>query len=372
VTDEPDGREREAPASPPPIAVDDPRGRPELVAGSATARRELQAAAIALLASIAIVSLLMLAAGKAPGSVWWAMVTRTAGDPYLLGQVLYRATGLALTGLAVAIALDAGLFNIGAEGQVTAGVLACALVGSSLPAGAPAVIAIPLCLLAAAAAGGAIGGAIGGLRVWRGAHEVITSIMLNAIVVGFALYLGNRLLFRGGTTTGATIAPGAQLPQIGIGGSSANTSIVIAALAVAAVWWLRSQTRWGQAWRAVGQSPEAARTTGISVGKVQTLAMIGSGMLAGLAAANFVMGHKHAFEAGLGGGTGLAGISVALLGRMHPIGVAVAALVLGFVGAGGLAVADLVPKELIEMLPGVVVLAAAVAGPWVRRAEAAS
>jgi simple sugar transport system permease protein len=197
---------------------------------------------------------------------------------------------------------------------------------------------------------------------------VITSIMLNAIVVGFALYVGNHALFRGGTTTSGPIAPGAELPQLGIGGSAANASIAVAVLAVAAMWWLRSRTTWGQAWRAVGPSPEAARTTGISVGKVKILVMVGSGALAGLAATNFVMGHKHAFEAGLGAGTGLTGISVALLGRMHPLGVAAAALVLGFVQAAGLAVGDIAQKELIEILPGIVVLAVACAGPWVRRA----
>jgi len=194
----------------------------------------------------------------------------------------------------------------------------------------------------------------------------------SAIVAGLALYIGNRVIFRGGTTRGGAIASGAELPQLGIGGSAANASVVIAALAVALVWWLRSRTTWGQGWRAVGQSLEAARTTGISVGRVQILVMTGSGALAGLTATNFVMGHKHAFEAGLGSGTGLAGISVALLGRMHPLGIAAASLVLGFVSAGGIAVGDLVPKEVIEMLPGVVALAAAAAGPWVRRAEAAS
>jgi len=332
-------------------------------------RRELEAALIALLVSVAIGSLLMLIAGVAPGHVWSSMVTRTFGDPYLLGQVLYKATGLALTGLAVALALDAGLFNIGAEGQLTAGVLACAVTGVALPAGTPAVIAIPLCLVAAAAAGGAVGATIGVLRVTRGAHEVITSIMLNAIVAGVALWIGNEWLFRGGTTTGGKIAAGAELPQLGFGGSSVNASLVLAALAVAGVWWLRTRTTWGQAWRAVGQDPAAAQSVGISVGRVRILVMTGSGALAGLAAANFVMGHKHAFEEGLGRGTGLLGISAALLGRMHPIGVAVAALVLGFLSSGGLAVADLVPKELTEMLQGVVVLAVAAAGPWVRRKD---
>lgn len=334
---------------------------------SEDARRELQAVAIALLASLAIGSLLMLIAGVSPGHVWWTMAARIASEPYELGQVLYKATALALCGLAVALALDAGLFNIGAEGQLTAGVLACGVLGAALPAGTPAVIAIPLCLAAAAAAGAAVGGLVGVMRAWRGAHEVITSIMLNAIVAGLALWIGNAWLFRGGTTRGDEIAGGAQLPQLGLGGSAANASLLLAAGAAWGLWWLRSRTTWGQAWRAVGQDPAAARSVGISVPRVQILVMLGSGALAGLAAANFVMGHKHAFEEGLGRGTGFLGISVALLGRSHPIGVCAAAVLLAFLSSGGLAVADLVPKELTEMLQGVVVLAVAAAGPWVRR-----
>ena len=334
---------------------------------SAKLSRELQAAAIALLVSIAIGSALMLVIGVSPGHVWWTMLERTLGDPSELGQVLYKATGLALCGLAVALALDAGMFNIGAEGQLAAGVVACATLGAALPAGTPAVIAIPLCLLAAAAAGGAIGWLIGAMRVWRGAHEVITSIMLNAIVVGIVLWIGNEALFQGGTTRGMAIAPGAQLPQLGLGGSAANAGGLITLAVVGLMWWLRARTTWGMAWRAVGADPAAARCAGFSVERVQLLVMAGSGALAGLAAANLVLGHKHAFEEGLGRGTGLLGISVALLGRTHPLGAALAALVLAFLSVGGLTVADLVPKELTEMLQGVVVLAVAAAGPWVAR-----
>ncbi len=330
-------------------------------------RREVQAAMIALLVSVAIGSLLALGVGVSPGKMWWEMLERTASDPYLFGQVLYKATGLALCGLAVALALDAGLFNIGAEGQITAGVLVCATVGAALPDATPAILAIPLCLAAAAAGGGAVGGLIGVLRAKRGAHEVITTIMLNAIIAGVALWVGNAVLFRGGTTRGDAIVAGAELPELGLGGSSANTSLVLAALAVIALAWVRSRTTWGHAWRAVGRDPAAARSVGISVARVQTLVMTASGALAGLAAANFVMGHKHAFEEGLGRNTGFLGISVALLGRSHPFGVAIAALVIGFLSQGGLAVGDFVPKELTEMLQGVVVLAVAGASVWIKR-----
>lgn len=334
---------------------------------TANTRRELQAAGIALLASIAIGSVLMLLVGRSPGGVWWAMVERTLSDEYAIGTVLYKATALMLTGLAVSLALDAGLFNIGGEAQLTAGVLACALVGTAMPADTPGIVAIPACIAAAAVAGGSIGAVIGLMRVTRGAHEIITSIMLNAIVAGVALWLGNRFIFQGGTTTGGPIAPGATLPQLGLGGSSASAALFLALAIVGIVWFVRSRTTWGQSLRAVGRDPEAARTVGIDVGRVRISAMAIAGALAGLAATSFVLGHKHAFEEGLGRGTGFLGISAALLGRNHPAGVAVAALLLGFLSAGGLAVADLVPKELTEMLQGIVVLAVAAAGPWVRR-----
>jgi simple sugar transport system permease protein len=330
------------------------------------ARRELISAAIALLATLVLGSALMLIVQRGPGHVWLEMVTRVLGDPTRIGQVLYRATALALTGLAVSIALDAGLFNIAGEAQLAAGVLACAVVGAALPAATPSPIAIPICALAAAAAGGTIGALIGIARVTRGAHEVITSIMLNEIVGAVVLWVGNAFLFENGTTTGPAIAIGARLPQF-IAGSSANLAIVIAAAAIAAAWWIRARTTWGAALRAVGRDPDAARAVGISVGRVQIAAMTIGGALAGLAAIDFVLGDRHAYEEGLGRGFGFVGLSAALLGRLEPLGIAAASLVLGFLSVGGLAVSDIVPKELPEMLQGIIVIAIAVAVPWTRK-----
>ncbi|HEY3803133.1 MAG TPA: ABC transporter permease [Kofleriaceae bacterium] len=328
--------------------------------------RELYAAGIALLATVAIGSALVMIVGRGPGHVWNQMVVRVVTDPARLGQVVYRATALALTGLAVSVALDAGLFNIAGEAQLTAGVLACAVVGAGLPEGTPWLVAIPLCALAAAAAGGAIGALIGAGRAYRSAHEVITSIMLNEIVAAIVLWIGNTFLFENGTTTGPPIIAGARLPQL-IGGSSANASVAIAAAAVIAVWWLRARTTWGHALRAVGRDPEAARAVGISVERMQVVAMTLAGALAGLAATNFVLGDRHAFEEGLGRGFGFIGLSSALLGRLNPLGIAAASVVLAFLSVGGLAVEDLVPKELPEMLQGVVVIAIAAAVPWTKR-----
>jgi simple sugar transport system permease protein len=333
-------------------------------------RDDVEATAIALLASLLIGSLLMLVVGASPAHVWWDMVTGTFGNPYEIGQVVFKATGIAIAGLGVALALDAGLFNIGAEGQLTAGVVACGAVGAALPTGTPAILALPICILAAAAAGGLIGGLIGAMRVYRGAHEVITSIMFNAIVGGIALWLGTETLFVGGTTTGAPIAPGAELPDLPFGGSAASAATILALALAGAVWWIRARTTWGQALQTVGRDPDAARSVGMSVGRIRVYAMLASGALAGVAAVNYVLGYKHAFEEGLGRGTGFLAIAAALLGRMHPVGVVAASVLLGFLSEGGLVVADVVPKEVTEVLQGVVVLAIAAAGPWVRRRRA--
>ncbi len=334
---------------------------------SSRGARELQAALIALLASLAIGSVLMMLVGASPATVWARMLTETFGSSYHVGQLLYRATALVLTGLAVAVALDAGLFNIGGEGQLTAGVLGCSVVGAALPASTPAIVAIPLCIVVAAGCGAVVGFAIGAMRVYRNAHEVITSIMLNAIVAGVALWIGNEFLFEGGTTRGPVIVAGARLPQLGFDNSAVNASIVVSIVAVAGCWWLRSRTTWGADWRTIGADAAAARTVGIPVGRMQLAAMTLSGALAGLAAVNFVLGHKHAFEEGLGRGVGFLGISAALLGRVHPAGVLIASLLLALLAEGGVAVGRDIPKELTEMLQGVVVLAVAGASAWVRR-----
>ena len=217
-----------------------------------TPRRELQA--VADHAARRSRSATCPLAGRAPAHVWWEMAARTFGREYEVGQVLHKATALTLTGLGVALALDASLFNIGAEGQLTAGVLACALVGAALPRATPAVIAIPACALAAAAAGASIGALIAVLRVRRGAHEVITSIMLNAIVAGVSLWIGNTYVFTHGNTRGPAIVAGAELPPLGLHGSSANAAIAIAAAAVIALTWLRARGDMGnEMWRAVGR-----------------------------------------------------------------------------------------------------------------------
>jgi simple sugar transport system permease protein len=329
-------------------------------------RVEAMVALIALLVAAAAGSVLIMIAGASPLDVWIEVLGRTAREPYAWGQIVFQATPLVFSGLAVAVALRAGLFNIGGEGQIAAGCLACGALGAALPAGTPFVLAIPLCTLAAAGAGGAIGAATGALRAYRGAHEVIVAILLNAIVAGVALWIGNTWLFVGGVTAGPPIAPGAALPTVGVAGSSANLAAAIAALAAAATWWIFERTKTGRAWAWVGQGARAAATAGVDVPRAYVGAMAVSGALAGLAATNYVLGWRHAYQSDLGLGAGFAGISVALLGGCHPVGIVIAALFFGFLDHAGLLAAGYVPKELFDVLQAVIILGVAAVSPAVR------
>ncbi|MCB9562413.1 MAG: ABC transporter permease [Kofleriaceae bacterium] len=312
-------------------------------------------------------SALILAIGQSPARVWGALLARTLGDAGGVAQVLFKATPLLFTGLAVAIALRAGLFNIGVEGQLVAGLLACGVVGGALPAATPGLIAVPLCLLAAATAGGALGAATGALRAWRGSHEVIVGILLNAIVGAVVLWLGDAYLFVGESTRTADVVDGARLATIGPAGTALNTAAPLALAAAAAIAWLFARTRTGARWRAVGAAPDAAACAGGGVRRSMLTAMTLSGAIAGLAAAHYVLGYKYCYEDGVGRGAGFLGIAVALLGRGHPGGVVAAALLLGLLSHGGLVVSDLVPKELFDVLTAVIILAVAASTPMVRR-----
>lgn len=331
-------------------------------------RGELEAAALALLVAMAAGSALMIIAGASPWTVWRTLLARSFGDGYAIGSVLFRATPLVLLGLAVAVPRAAGLFNIGGEGQLMVGALAAAVFAAALPPSTPAALALPLALMVAMAGGATVGAATGALRAYRNAHEVIVAIALNALLAGVVLWLGNRWLFVGETTRTATVVAGARLPELGLAASSASASLVVALAAAAAVAWLLARTTTGLAWRMTGAGPDAAAAAGVDVRRAQVTAMATAGALAGLAGAHFVLGYKHAYEEGLGRGQGFLGVAVALLAGGRPLGVVVSALVFAVLAHGGLAVGELVPKELVDVLQAVVVLvAAATAGRWGRR-----
>jgi len=326
---------------------------------------------VALVVALIVGDLLILAYGQAPGVVWRLLVDGTWGNAYGFGQVLYKATTLTCTGLAVAMSLRAGLFNIGAEGQLAAGGFGAGLAGLVLPAGTPAFLAVPICVMAAMLCGGLVGAVPGALRAKFGAHEVIVTIMLNFIVLALLNYFVSATLHVPETLHTPEVHAGA-VPRLSnmisaFHGSAANWTIVIVALAALTAWWFLFKTRAGFELRAVGLQPDAAEYAGVKVGITWRNALIVSGALAGLGGINFVLGYKGYYEDGFTGGAGFLGIAVALVGRNHPLGVVLAALFFATLSQGGLAINAMVPKQIVEALQGIVIIAVATSVPEVRR-----
>ncbi|GAB3601720.1 hypothetical protein GCM10027586_04860 [Kineococcus gypseus] len=276
-----------------------------------------------------------------------------------VSETLVNATPLVLGGLAVALAFRVGLFNIGAQGQLILGAIAGAWLGFAvdLPAGLHLVAALLGGLL-----GGALWGAlVGWLKARTGAHEVITTIMLNYV----AINLLNLLL----TTRGFQRPPYGQAISEQVDGSArlplllgsplrVHAGLLLALLAALGVHWLFSRARLGFRLRAVGANPDAARTAGMDVGRLQVVAMGLSGALAGLAGASQVLGVSGSVTGSVAGTIGFDAITVALLGRNNPWGVVGAGLLFGGLRAGGVQMqsATGVPVDLVGVLQALIVL----------------
>ena len=326
---------------------------------------------VALLLAAVVGDVLILTFGQSPGAVYKLLLEGTWGNAYGFGQVLYKATTLTFTGLAVGLGLRAGLFNIGAESQLAAGGFCAALVGLLLPAGIPALLCLPLYILAAALGGGLVGAVPGVLKAKFGAHEVIVTIMLNFVVLALLNYLTSAKVSVPDTLHTREIRSGA-LPRLGdmiasFHGSAANVTILLALVAAVALGWYLFRTRSGFELRAVGLQPRAAEYAGVSVAGVTWRALAVSGAIAGIGGLNYVLGYKHYYEEGFATGAGFLGIAVALVGRSHPIGIVLASLLFATLSQGGLAVNALVPKQMVDVLQAVVILAVSTSVPEVRR-----
>lgn len=318
-------------------------------------RRRLAAVAFALAVGAAVMAM----AGDSPLEAYAALARGAAGDSTALFRTLARATPLLLSGLAVALALRAGLFNIGAEGQLLCGALAAGWVGFAPPP-LPAAVHLPLALLAGAAAGGAWGFVPGLLRAWRGTHEVIVTIMMNYIAILLTHYLVNDVLRDPSSLAIATpfVRPAARLPAVG-GSSNLSAGFGIALAMAVAVSFLVRRTPFGLGTRAVGLNAGAARTAGIRVGPVMVGAMTLSGALAGLAGAVEVLGVHRRFLDAFSPGYGFDSIAVALLGNLGSAGVCLSALLFGALSAGAPYMEALshVPRQLVGVVQAVVILA---------------
>lgn len=295
-----------------------------------------------------------------------ALLNGAFGSPDSIISTLVYSTPLVFGGLAVGFGFKAGLFNIGAQGQFLVGALGAVMAGVAL-AGAPAPIAISLSVLAGFVAGGIWGFVPGFLKAVSGAHEVVSTIMLNYVAVQLLAALVSGPLKVPRSPSPVTFDVGNAAFPI-ILGRNGHLGIVLALLAALFVWWLLYRTTWGFEVRAVGANPDAARYAGMRPKLITIATMTFSGALAGLAGSSVLLGVTHSMTSSFGTTVGFDSIAVALLARSNPLVIVPAALLFGGMraGAGLMQIKAQIPVELVDVLQATILLFL-VSSPVLRR-----
>lgn len=328
--------------------------------------RELLFPLIAVIAAFVIGGILILIIGDNPIEAYRLLLGSALSWPDGIGYTLFYATPLIFTGLAVLVAFRCGLLNIGAEGQLYVAAFATAWVGITL-ANVSAWILLPLCFVAAILAGGVWGAIPGVLKARFGSHEVINTIMLNFVAVALVSYFTQYHYKIPGDPIMETapIGAGAHIARLGkfIPGLPEriplNLAFILALVCCVLVYLFLWRTKWGYELRSTGANPSAAEYGGISIRKQIIIAMTISGSLAGMVGINEVLGYRYRYYDGFSANYGFTGIAVALLGRNHPVGVLLAALLFGMLIRGGIfvdAFTNNVTKDLVDVLQGIVIL----------------
>jgi len=315
-------------------------------------------------------SILLLVVGIEPVEAVTIMLHGAFGYDEGIGYTLYYATNFVFTGLAVAIAFHAGLFNIGGEGQAYIGGLGVGLAMLLLDSSMPAFLLLPIALIMAALFGGAWALIPAYLQAYRGSHIVITTIMFNFIASAIMVYLMVNVLIMPGQQSPQTreFAESAQLPfmhevfawfGVNISQSPLNLSIVWAVICCIGLWLFIWRSRWGYETRAVGFNEKAAVYGGINPKRVVLISMCISGALAGFVGFNEISGVHHRLILNFTAGYGFTGIAVSLMGRNHPVGIVLASLLFGMLYQGGAELAFEVPtvtREMVVAIQGFVIL----------------
>ena len=331
---------------------------------------------IAVITALILGGLVMLATGvtlQNVGLSYGALFTGSLGSLNAISETLTAAAPVTLAALGIALGFRAGLFNIGAEGQMLLGGMASVAVGFAVT-GAPTVIHLTLALLAGALVGALWAALAGWLKAATGAHEVITTIMLHLIAVQLTSYLlRNPPIQKPGRhdPISQSILPTAELPRLLTWldpNLRVNAGIILVVVMVALIYWLLFRTTIGYEFRASGLNPFAARYGGMRSGLITVAVMATAGGLAGLAGANQVLGVLGRASPGFSGGAGFDAIAVALLGRSHPIGVLLAGILFGALQAGGrqMQVTAGVRIDLISIIQALIIVF--VAAPMLMRA----
>ena len=328
--------------------------------------RELLFPLIAVLAAFVVGGILILIIGDNPIEAYRLLFGSALSWPVGISYTLFYATPLIFTGLAVMVAFRCGLLNIGAEGQLYIAAFATAWMGITFANLSPWLL-IPMCFVAAIVGGGVWGAIPGILKARFGSHEVINTIMLNFLAVALVSYFiqyhyktpGDPIMQSVPIGWGAHIArlgkfiPG--MPQF----IPLNLAFILALVCCGLVYIFLWRTKWGYELRSTGTNPSAAEYGGISVRKQIIIAMTISGSLAGMVGINEVLGHRYRYYDGFSDNYGFTGIAVALLGRNHPVGVVIAALLFAILQRGSIPVdafTHYVTKDIVQVLQGTIIL----------------
>ena len=338
-----------------------------------------------ILMALFFAGLIVLAIGENPFAAVKILIIGAFGYDEAIGYTLYYTTNFIFTGLAVAVAFHASLFNIGGEGQAYIGGLGVGLAVLLLDNYLPAILLIPIGIAAAALFGALWAFIPAWLQAYRGSHIVITTIMFNFIAASLMVYLLVNILIKPGNMSPETreFESAAWLPQmhellapfgINITNTPLNLSFIMALICCVLVWIYIWKTRWGYDLRTAGQSEAAAIYAGVKPKRVIITTMCLSGALAGMVAVNELMGVHHRLLLNFPAGYGFTGIAVALMGRNHPIGIVFASLLFGILYQGGAELAFEVPKitrDMVVVIQGLIILfsgaLALMLRPWVAR-----
>jgi general nucleoside transport system permease protein len=319
---------------------------------------------LAVVTALFVGALVILSAGGNPIEAYIGLFQGAFGSADALSETTVWATPYILAGLGVAFAFKAGLFNIGAEGQLSFGAVAAALVGYGVPAlgiSLPGVIHIPLTVGAGLLAGGAWAAIPGWLKARFGGHEVINTIMMNYIALNITSFLLNGPMKdpnpQNVSARTPLIAESARIPTI-FANYRFHWGFIIALLVALLIWWLLWKTTLGFEIRTAGANPDAAKYAGINVRRVIVIAMTISGALAGLAGAIEVSALNYRHELGFSVGYGFDAIAIALLGKTHPLGVVLAAILFGAMknGATEMQFRTQIPVDVISVIQGLILL----------------
>lgn len=345
--------------------------------GRLSSRRILLGAAgpaTALLGAGIIISALLLATGHNPFDAFAAMGGAYSNLNVVIGAI-NQTTVYYLSAVAVAIGFKMTLFNIGVDGQYRlAAMFAAAFAGNAFMDNLPSFVRVGLTLLVAMAVGGIWSGIAGWLRVTRGVSEVISTIMLNSIataVIAWLLTPSMWAIQRGNNVLTSPITPGGKVPNFDVGTLTPLQSLFVLAIAVGVIYWLLlNRTVFGFSIKATGMSGTAAEASGISAKRTIFFTMLISGAIAGLVGMpELLNGSTGAYALNFQTGIGFTGIAIALLGRNHPVGIAFGAALWSFLASSSNALQAVhVPKEMVTIMQGVIVLLVVIAYEIVRRA----